>query len=339
LTFDIGLAFVIFSMSLVSVIIPTYNGEAYIKEAIASILAQTYTNYEIIAIDDGSTDNTRNIVKNHLYSDRFTLIAQDNQGVATARNQGLTIAKGEYIAFLDQDDFFYPHKLTEQVSLMEKKPHLGLVNSGWDLVNREGKILSTVQPWQKLPRLNPAAIIVWKPVFLGAMLFRHSWLQKTAGFNPQLEQTPDVELVLSLAAIGCQGDWIEHSTVGYRQHDRNASQNTILQAQELNQVLERFFSQSSITPEIKALEAESRYQSLVWSAWRLYHTGNLREMSYYLAQSVAYINNNKYATEIVLDWIESFTKYAAEYGTKVDLNTLCNSLAWQKLVNQLFITL
>jgi hypothetical protein len=233
--------------------------------------------------------------------------------------------------------FFYPHKLTEQVSLMEKKPHLGLVNSGWDLVNREGKILSTVQPWQKLPRLNPAAIIVWKPVFLGAMLFRHSWLQKTAGFNPQLEQTPDVELVLSLAAIGCQGDWIEHSTVGYRQHDRNASQNTILQAQELNQVLERFFSQSSITPEIKALEAESRYQSLVWSAWRLYHTGNLTEMSYYLAQSVAYINYSKYTTEIIMNWITSFTKYAAEYGTKVDLNTLCNSAPWQKLVNRLSI--
>jgi glycosyltransferase involved in cell wall biosynthesis len=322
-------------MSLVSVIVPTYNGEAYIQEAIASILAQTYTNYEIIVIDDGSTDDTGKIVKNQLYSDRLICLTQDNQGVATARNKGLAIAKGKYIAFLDQDDFFYPHKLTEQVSLMEKKPHLGLVNSGWDIANREGKILSTVQPWQNLPQLNPAAIIVWKPVFLGAMLFRDAWLQKTAGFNAQLEQTPDVELVLNLAALGCQGDWIKHSTVGYRQHDRNTSQNRILQAQELNQILEQFFSQSNITPEIKALETESRYQSLVWSAWRLYHTGNLTEMSYYLAQSVAYINNNKYATEILMDWIESFTKYAAEYGTKVDLNTLCNSSAWQKLVNQL----
>jgi glycosyltransferase involved in cell wall biosynthesis len=322
-------------MSLVSVIIPAYNGEAYLEKAIASIIAQSYTNYEIIAIDDGSTDKTREIIKSQEDSDRFIFFTQDNQGVATARNKGLEFARGEYIAFLDQDDFFYPHKLTEQVSLMERQPNLGLVNSGWDIVDREGKILSKVQPWQNLPRLNPAAIIVWKPVFLGAMLFRHSWLQKIAGFNTKLEQTPDVELVLRLAEIGCQGDWVKQSTVGYRQHDRNASQNTILQAQELNQITEKFFSQLNITPDLKALEAESRYQSLVWSAWRLYYTGNLTEMSYYLAQSVAY--TNKYTTEVVMDWIESFKKYTAEYGKAIDINILCNSPEWQKLVKKLFV--
>lgn len=321
-------------MSLVSVIIPAYNGEAYLEEAIASILAQTYTNYEIIVIDDGSTDRTAQIIQQ--FGDRASFYQQRNQGVARARNQGLKVAKGDYIAFLDQDDFFYPHKLAEQVFLMEMQPNLGLVNSGWDIVNQEGKICSKVEPWHNLPQLNSAALIIWKPVFLGAMLFRHYWLKKIAAFNPKLEQTPDVELVLRLAAVGCQGDWVKQTTVGYRQHDRNASKNTILQAQELNQILAEFFNQTNISPEIKALEAQSRYQSLVWSAWRLYHTGNLMQMSDYLAQSSLY--SNKYVTELILDWIECFKKYAAEYGAAINVSDLCNSSAWQNLVRKLLIS-
>ncbi|VEP12654.1 Glycosyl transferase family 2 [Hyella patelloides LEGE 07179] len=322
-------------MSLVSVIIPAYNGEFYIREAIASILAQTYTNYEIIIVDDGSTDNTRQVVEalKKDYKGSLIYIFQDNQGVAKARNKGLEAAKGKYIAFLDQDDFFLPYKLVEQVSFMEAKPDLGLVNSGWDIVNQAGKIISTVQPWHSLSQLNTTALIIWKPVFLGAMLFRYSWLQKTSGFDSQLEQTSDVELVLRLAVMGCQGDWVKQSTVGYRQHKHNASKNSLLQAKELNQMLEEFFARLNISSEIKALEAESRYQSLVWSAWRLYNTGYLAEMSHYLAQSCAY--TDKYATEIVLDWIKYFKQYAAEYGTTINVNLLSNSSEWQQLIRKL----
>lgn len=329
-------------MSLVSVIIPAYNGESYLGKAIASIVAQTYTKYEIIVVDDGSSDHTPEIVANYkinhfseAISERIIYLAQDNQGVATARNKGLEIAKGEYIAFLDQDDFFLPDKLTDQVSLMAKKPKLGLVNSGWNIVNQAGKTISTIQPWHNLPRLNPAELIVWKPVFLGAILFRHSWLQKTNGFNPKLEQTSDVDLVLRLAAMGCQGDWVKQATVGYRQHDCNASKNTLLQAKELNLILAKFFSQSDISPEIKALEAESRYQSLVWSAWRLYNTGYLEQMSDYLAQSCSY--TDKYTTEIILHWINSFKQYAAEYGTTIEINALCNSSEWQRLIKKILV--
>ena len=315
-------------MKLVSVIIPAYNGEAYIEKAIASITAQTHTHYEIIVVDDGSTDHTSEIVSKY----NTIYLFQPNQGVAQARNKGLESAKGEYIAFLDQDDFFLPEKLALQVSLMERQPELGLVNSGWNIVNEAGVTLSTVQPWHNLPQLDPASIIVWKPVFLGAMLFRHSWLQKTTGFNPQLEQTPDVELVLRLAAMGCQGDWVKQATVGYRQHDRNASKNTLLQARELNQMLEEFFARSDLSSQIKALATASRYQSLVWSAWRLYASGHLSQMSDYLARSRDF--SDRYTTELILHWIESFKKYAIEYGMTIDIAALCNSPAWQQLVRK-----
>ena len=317
-------------MVKVSVIIPAYNGEHYIEEAIASVLAQTYTDNEIIVVDDCSTDRTPQIVKQ--YGERIEYFSQTNKGVAASRNLGLTKAKGEYIAFLDQDDVFLPYKLASQVALLEQNSSLGIVNSGWQIVDRHGKFQSAVEPWQQIPNLTTANLIIWKPVFLGAMLFRRSWLEQIEKFDPSLEQTPDVDLVIRLAAIGCTADWVQKTTVKYRQHEANASKNTLLQARELDQILERFFGRASTSPEIKKLEADSRYQSLVWSAWRLQQTGRLSEMSDYLYKSRNY--SDKYPTEMVLDWIESFKNYSAEYGTEIDIVELTASPSWRSLIQK-----
>lgn len=317
-------------MTKVSVIIPAYNGDRYIAQAIDSVIAQTHTDYEIIVVDDGSQDNTSSIVQN--YDEKVNYIYQTNQGVAVARNRGIKEATGEFIAFLDQDDLFLPDKLASQVTVLEQQPSLGLVNSGWQIVDQQGKVLAAVQPWQKLPTLDLAGLIVWKPVFLGAMLFRRSWLERSGGFDSQLEQTPDVELVLRLALLGCQADWLERVTVSYRQHEANVSNNTVFQTEELDRMLTKFFTQTNLPPQIKQLENQSRYQSLVWSAWRLYHHGDLDSMSDRLAKSFRY--SSKYRTETVLHWIECFNNYAAEYRSEIDVYALSNSDVWKALIEK-----
>ncbi|MBE9046624.1 glycosyltransferase family 2 protein [Pleurocapsales cyanobacterium LEGE 10410] len=317
-------------MTKVSVIIPAYNGDRYIAKTIDSVLEQTYNNYEIIVVDDGSTDATSQVVRQ--YGDRIRYLSQTNQGVAASRNFGLTAAQGEYIAFLDQDDVFLPHKLASQVALFDNNSALGIANSGWQIVDQTGRLKAAVQPWQQIPDLSAANLIIWKPVFLGAMLFRRSWLERSPGFDSTLEQTPDVDLVLRLAQIGCPAAWVETVTVKYRQHDANASKNTLLQARELKQITERFFAQPDLSPEIKALEAESRYQSLIWSAWRLYQTGYLAEMSDYLDESK--FHSQQYPTEIILGWIESFKNYSAEYGEQFDVTGLTSCHQWQSLVTK-----
>jgi glycosyltransferase involved in cell wall biosynthesis len=316
-------------MVKVSVIIPAYNGDRYIGEAIDSILAQTYDDYEIIVVDDGSTDNTAQVVQQ--YGEQIQYFSQTNQGVAASRNLGLTAAKGEYIAFLDQDDLFLPQKLLSQVTLLEKNPSLGMANSGWQIVDQQGQVKAAVKPWEKIPQLKLADLIIWKPVFLGAMLFRHSWLKRSGGFDTTLEQTPDVDLVLRLAVLGCAAAWVEQTTVKYRQHDGNASNNTLLQAQELDQILARFFTQDHLSPEVKTLAAESRYQSLIWSAWRLHQTGYLTEMSDYLYKSQSY---SQYPTATILNWIEAFKNYSAEYGKRFDVTSLISSWEWQALIKK-----
>lgn len=107
---------------LVSIITPCYNGSKYISETIDSVLNQTYSNWEMIVIDDGSRDNSSEIVNNYLKKDkRIRLLQQENKGCAAARNNGIRNAKGRYIALLDADDVWYPNFLDEQLKFMKEK--------------------------------------------------------------------------------------------------------------------------------------------------------------------------------------------------------------------------
>jgi GT2 family glycosyltransferase len=107
-------------MVKVSVVIPTFNRENYIGRAIESVLNQTYSDYEILVVDDGSTDQTKQKVLE--YGDSVNYIYQENQGPSAARNKGIQLAQGEYIAFLDSDDCFLPRKLERQIAFINKHP-------------------------------------------------------------------------------------------------------------------------------------------------------------------------------------------------------------------------
>lgn len=121
------------SVPRVSVVIPTYNAAAMVEEAIRSVLAQTYGDLEIIVIDDGSTDNTEEVMRR--FGEQVRYFKQENQGVSAARNFGIKQARGEYIAFLDSDDLWLPEKLAEEVPWLERDPQLGLVYCDWAVIS------------------------------------------------------------------------------------------------------------------------------------------------------------------------------------------------------------
>ncbi|MFC1719820.1 glycosyltransferase family A protein [Pseudomonadota bacterium] len=110
---------------VVSTIIPAFNGEKYLEQALESALSQTWTAQEIILVDDGSTDSTARIA--HKFAKKLTYVRQSNQGTASARNAGVDVASGEYFAFLDQDDLWMPEKLTIQISAFLDNPTLDVV--------------------------------------------------------------------------------------------------------------------------------------------------------------------------------------------------------------------
>jgi len=121
-------------MPLVSVVIPTYNCP-FLSEAIKSALTQTYENIEIIIVDDGSTDKTRETVER--YHSKVQYIYQENEGVSSARNNGIRASHGDYIAFLDADDVWLPDKLKEQISVFYDKKDIGFVYCDNYYVNEE----------------------------------------------------------------------------------------------------------------------------------------------------------------------------------------------------------
>ena len=121
-------------MPKVSVIIPAYNSSGFIEDALESVFKQTYRNYEVIVVDDGSTDKSAEIIGS--FSDkRIIYIYQENHGVSVARNKGILESKGEYIAFLDSDDLWLPEKLEKQVAILNNNKNTGLVYTDFDVIH------------------------------------------------------------------------------------------------------------------------------------------------------------------------------------------------------------
>lgn len=126
------------SVPLVSVITPAYNAQDFIGETIHSVINQTYPDWELLVIDDGSTDETRKVVEKYLSDPRVRYLYQENQERAAARNLGIRHAYGKYIAFLDADDLWLPNKLKIQVEYLDRHPEVGLCFTHYTLINSKG---------------------------------------------------------------------------------------------------------------------------------------------------------------------------------------------------------
>ncbi len=312
----------------ISVIIPAYNCDRYIAQAVDSVLQQESCSYEIIVIDDGSTDSTEHILES--YGDLLRYIKQENQGVAAARNHGIEIANGSFVAFLDADDYFLPQKLARQAEILSKRPDLGIVHSGWQRVDHQGNKLLDVCPWEQIPELDLENWLRWKPVLPSAMMFRREWLQYVGGFDARFPPAEDTNLVLKLALKGCKTAWLREITVCYRQHESSAMHKGLPQARSLMAVTNDFFSQPTIPPKVRLMEQSVRHGTLVWIAWYLHHTGHPLEMREYLQEAWDYRPNS--GIETLVTWVESFAEFARNWGVEFNVNNLTSSPEWQQLV-------
>lgn len=184
----------------VSIIIPVYNDEAYVADAIESALAQTYSDIEVIVVDDGSTDRTPDILKR--YEGKITVVTQENQGAGGSRNTGISASRGEYLSFLDSDDLFMPEKSGIQAYLLDEHPEAGLVYGVCRAVSeRDGSLI-------KMTRVEKTARDRSKGPFPPAyptpsFMARREWLEKVGGFDGQMRWAMDTDLRFKLWAAGC----------------------------------------------------------------------------------------------------------------------------------------
>ena len=193
---------------LVSVIIPTYNRAALICETLDNVFSQTYRNFELIVVDDGSTDETQSRLRQ--YGGRIRIVTQANAGPSAARNRGIEVAYGEIIAFQDSDDLWQPTKLERQVALlgkMDTSVPCCLCNAVMRFVNRKETTsfaISLMRPrheegvWLNVPEVLATRFVL----FNQTAAIRREALERVGGFDEDLKYLEDYDLPLRLALEG-----------------------------------------------------------------------------------------------------------------------------------------
>lgn len=189
-------------MNVVSIIIPCYNNEAFLKESIASALNQTYKHVEVIVVDDGSTDRSLDIIRS--FGDKIRWETQTNQGAPIARNQGIELATGEYIKFLDADDILFPDCIERQLSQALQIPvrKKAVVYGDTERINRQGRHLPSHILRPKRIDEDPIAHILSQCPLTSCPLHKREYLMEVNGFDPAIPRGQEHDLHLRLVLAG-----------------------------------------------------------------------------------------------------------------------------------------
>ena len=210
-------------MPKVSIVIPVYNGERYLKEALDSVFAQTYRDYEVICVDDGSQDLSLALMGE--YGERLVVVRQANAGGCAARNRGVRQSMGPYVAFLDQDDHWYPRKLDQQVAVLEAHPDVVLVLCNSDRMDGEGRMLqvgATLAERQTLLDSPLGRLMEDDQLLSSAILVRRDAFERAGMYDPELRGFEDFDLCARLKQQG-RFVFLEESGMCYRVHNSGFS--------------------------------------------------------------------------------------------------------------------
>lgn len=212
-------------LPLVSTIIPVYNGERFLPEALDSALTQTHSNNEIIVVDDGSTDSSGEIAKKYAagYPEVIRVIHQANSGTGAARNTAIAAARGDYIAMLDQDDIWKPLHLAEAVAVLQREPSIGLVHAKFESFD---SVVHPARPRSWLPSDDVFTKLLLRRGHIACLtvVFRRSLIDVVGGFDPAFFRlgNDDRDMWLRIAKVtGVR--YIDSLHARWRRHKNNQS--------------------------------------------------------------------------------------------------------------------
>jgi len=297
------------SATLISVVIPCFNQAHFLKDAIESVRAQTHSSKEIIVVDDGSTDNTAEVVSQ--YSD-VTLVRQSNLGLAAARNSGITASSGDYLVFLDADDCLEPIALVAGLDCLIKHPECAFTWGRYRIRTGLGKLLT--------PGTNPdqhgdayARLLCGNHIAMHAtVMYKREMLGLVSGFDDHLPACEDYDLYLRVAR---RFPIVEHETVvaEYRRHGDNMSMDSPMMLAAVLRVLEA---------QLPYIDENPNYRAACESGIRFWK-------SFYGARCLGKIARELYA----LRFADAIDDAAALFRTAGASTTLLNAPAW--IVRQL----
>ncbi len=253
-------------LSKVSVIIPAYNALHFLPQTVESALAQTWQDFELLIVDDGSSDGTRDWVFQQ-HDSRIRMVQKPNGGLAAARNTGINTTQGEYIAFLDADDLWEPTKLERQVACLDARPEVGLVHTAIRYIDEQGREINRVLGVQGDGAVWKE-VVVHNPVRCGSTpLVRRECFEVVGVFDPTLTFSEDWDMWLRIASSYHFATINEPLTL-YRQHNTNMTKGYQVIMPNLEKIIERAFQNAPA--ESAVLKQESYGRAYLFAAWRAF---------------------------------------------------------------------
>jgi glycosyltransferase involved in cell wall biosynthesis len=257
-----------------SVVIPCHNDARYLGLALESILGQTFQHWEAIVVDDGSTDDTRQVVGT--YQDpRIRYIYQENRGLPAAWNAGTAAAGGRYIARLDADDLALPHRLASQIDMLEAHPELSVVGSGYVFMDEQGqRIASRSYSWQPYPNLNDLRTWLFNCPFMpSATMFRRSAWEELGGADESLVSTDDWNFWMRLVLAGHRMAWHRDVVCLYRLRASSLSRRAETVYRDSLEALNRILEHPDFPPHLRQAGIQALALRHLDGAKRLYRAG------------------------------------------------------------------
>lgn len=270
------------SDGLVSVIIPVYNRATLVPQAIDSILSQTYDNVEIIAINDGSTDNSLEVLRKYekKWPDKVRVINQDNQGQVLARNNGIKASTGEYIAFLDSDDRWLPQKL--ELQLPRFTPEVGLVYCSVEFIDESGQVIAVERCDPELVGNIYPQLLVQNRMTGGTVVIRKDILDEVGLFDPEFKAAENWDLWIRISKK-YKAALVNKPLVQYRKHSGNMSGDFSLMISAKRRIMEKHCDRRSCDPAIRKSSA-------------------LAEANYHYRLGVYYFSSERYREALKEFW-------------------------------------
>lgn len=240
-----------YTPGLVSVIVPVFNREYMVSKTLDSILLQIYPHVEIVVINDGSTDNSLLVLSEYAkrYPGKIIVIDQENAGQVRARNKGIEVARGEYIAFLDSDDTWVQDKLSQQIPLFEGK--IGLTYSGVHEVDLNGRITSTVLPEVGIRGDIYRQLLIKNRMTGGSVVVTRRALNKVGVFDESFRAAENWDLWIRVSRE-FEVDYVDKPLVYYLKHPGNMSHDNLRMVQGAWNILQKHLP---VIPENNNLKA------------------------------------------------------------------------------------
>ncbi len=267
----------------VSVIIPAYNQAGYLGQAIRSVLEQTYHDVEVIVVDDGSTDSTRQVAQGFTDT-RLRYVYQENAGLSAARNTGILHARGRYVSYLDSDDFFLPHKLDVLTDTLEREPTLGMAAGQAVPVDDTGTPVGRVFD-RPLPEI-PANWLLGNPLHVGSVLLRQEWQERVGFFDTRLRSYEDWDLWLRLARAGCTIRLIARPVSAYRFHGAQMTRQAEQMTQASFAVLDKTFADPDLPWDWTIMRKGAYSRAHLRGAAQAYLTGQFEDGAWHLRHAI-----------------------------------------------------